>query len=217
MQLVPEPVQEGCWQYRPVAPSLIRVTEQREMDSQPELVFIAAARPDQFQIRRRQQIMAHQAIRVCRDTHYRQKRASGLFELRGSFRRRVHPALPSEGDQRDLKTVASLRQAINDHDPTPHTPMPDPPSGQRVTEESAKVRVLKDIHKQIVDLIETALCCVEVAGYVCDVACQFPQVLPDERVPFHPDHACEGPSDFRAAKKARASAVKSIARVTGSH
>ena len=67
--------------------------------------------------------------------------------------------------------------------------MPDPPSGQRVTEESTKVRVLKDIHKQIVDLIETAFCCVEVTGYVCNVACQFPQVLPDERVPFDPDHA----------------------------
>jgi len=95
--------------------------------------------------------------------------------------------------------------------------MPDPPSGQRVTEKSAKVRVLKDIREQIVDLIETAFCGAEVAGYVCDVARQFPQVLPDERVPFDPDHVCEGPSDFRSAKKARASAVKSIARVTGSH
>jgi hypothetical protein len=52
MQLIPEPVQEGCWQYHPIAPSLAWVTEQRDMDSQPEPVFIAAARPDQFQIRR---------------------------------------------------------------------------------------------------------------------------------------------------------------------
>lgn len=79
------------------------------------------------------------------------------------------------------------------------------------------MRVSKDIHEQIIDLIETAFRCAEVAGYVCDVACQFPQVLPNERVPFDPDHACEGLSDFRSAKKVRASAVKSIARVTGSH
>jgi hypothetical protein len=37
------------------------------MDCQPKLVFIATAGPDQVNIRRQQQVMAYQAIRVCRD------------------------------------------------------------------------------------------------------------------------------------------------------
>jgi hypothetical protein len=43
------------------------MAEQREMDCQPKPVFIAAAGADQVQIRRQKQIMAYQAIRVCRD------------------------------------------------------------------------------------------------------------------------------------------------------
>ena len=67
MQLIPKPIQESSRQYHPIAPSLARVTEQRDMDGQPEPVFSAAARSDQIQIGRRQQVMAHHAIRVCRD------------------------------------------------------------------------------------------------------------------------------------------------------
>jgi hypothetical protein len=37
--------------YHPITPTVARVTEQRDMDSQPEPVFIATACPDQFHTR----------------------------------------------------------------------------------------------------------------------------------------------------------------------
>ena len=112
-----------------------------------------------------------------------------MLEAQRPFRHRIHPVLPSEGDQCELKAVVGLREAKNDRYPTSHAPMPDSPSGQRVAEERARIRVLQDIREQIVDLIEATLRRVRVAGYVGDVTGQLPQIIPDERVPFDPDHA----------------------------
>ena len=111
-----------------------------------------------------------------------------LGEPLRAVRCRIHPVLSPEGDQRDLEAITGLREPEDNRDPPARPTMSDPPSGQRRAQERPGVRVLEDIREQIVDLIEAAFRRAGIAGHIRYVACQLPQIMPDERVPFDPDH-----------------------------
>lgn len=129
----------------------------------------------------------------------------------------VHPILPSKGDQRDLKAVTCICEAKHNCYPAPRATVPDTPSRKTLSQEGPRVWSCQNIAQKGLDLIETTRGCARVAGYVGDMARQFPQVPADKRVLFDPDHALDWSSACRSSRKVRASMVKSAISVTDSH
>lgn len=99
---------------------------------------------------------------------------SSLFEYIRPFRGRIHPVLPSEGDQRDLQAIAGLREPEDDRDPSACPTMPNSPPRRCRAQGRPGVRITEGIREQIVDLIEAAFCRARIARYVGYMACQFP-------------------------------------------
>lgn len=113
------------------------------------------------------------------------------FEPTRSPRYGTHPVLSSEGDERDLQTVTGFYKAEHDRYAPTRAAMAHPPPRQALVQEGPRVRGFHNVAEKRLDLIEAARGRARIPGDVGDMAREFPQVLPDERVLRDPDHACE--------------------------
>ena len=113
------------------------------------------------------------------------------FEPTRSPRYGTHPVLSSESDKRDLQTVTCFCKTEHDRYAPALATMAHPPPWQALVQECPGVRGLQNVAQKRFDLIETACSRARIPGDVGDMAREFPQVLPDERVLLDPDHACE--------------------------